>query len=39
LYRMTTGFQIDVYRGGIMDKTMMDEAALRTHWHDSGLWV
>jgi hypothetical protein len=36
---MPTGFQIDVYRGGIMDKTMMDDAVSRTLSHNSALWV
>jgi len=36
---LATGFQIDVYRGGIIDKTEMYEAASRTHWHDNSIWV
>jgi hypothetical protein len=30
---------MDVYRGGIIDKTVMYEAVSRTHWHDITLWV
>jgi hypothetical protein len=36
---MATGFQIDVYRGGIIDKTVMYEAVWRAHWHDISIWV
>jgi hypothetical protein len=39
LFLLATRFQIDIYRGGIIDKTNMYEAALRTGWHDSPLWV
>jgi hypothetical protein len=33
------GFQSDIYKGGIMDKTGMCEAASRTGRHNSPLWV
>jgi len=39
LFSLATGFQIDVYRGGIIDKTVMYEAVSRTHWHDISIWV
>ena len=39
LFVLATGFQIDVYRGGIIDKTVMYEAVSRTHGHDISIWV
>jgi hypothetical protein len=36
---MPTGFQIDVQRGGIMDKTVMDEAVWPTLEQNSAVWV
>jgi hypothetical protein len=36
---LARGFQIDVYRCGIIDKTEMYEGALRMNWHDSSIWV
>ena len=31
---LAIGFRVDVYRGGIMDKTKMCEDALWAYWHD-----
>jgi hypothetical protein len=35
LILLATGFAIDVYRGGIMNKTNVHEPDLRTGWHNS----
>jgi hypothetical protein len=36
---MPTEFQVDVYCGGIMDKTVMDEAVSPTLQQSSAIWV
>jgi hypothetical protein len=36
---LARGFQMDVYRCGIVDKTEMYEGALRMNGHDSSIWV
>jgi hypothetical protein len=36
---LARGFQIDVYRCGIIDKTKMYEANSRMNWQDISLWV
>ena len=36
---LAIGFRVDVYRGGIMDKTLMCESASRMDWHDFSIWV
>jgi hypothetical protein len=28
-----------IYRGGIIDKTLMNVADSRTGWHDFSIWV
>jgi len=30
---------MDIYRGGIIDKTLMNEADSRTGWHDFSIWA
>jgi len=30
---------MEIYRGGIIDKTKMYEADSRTGWHDFSIWV